>query len=97
VARRAADRQLDLAGRPLAGIESRLERLRGVSKPQFRLRVGEVRELHDVTNQAVEVIAIVSKKQAQAWLAEHGTPDASGVAGEGEGCPVAFPEAGKRP
>jgi mRNA-degrading endonuclease RelE of RelBE toxin-antitoxin system len=65
--------------------KSRIERLRGVSKPQFRLRVGGVRVFYDVTDQAVEVLAVVSKGQAQAWLAEHGTPDASGGAGEGEG------------
>jgi mRNA-degrading endonuclease RelE of RelBE toxin-antitoxin system len=64
---------------------SRIKRLRGVSKPQFRLRVDEVRVFYDVTDQAVEVLAIVSKEQAQAWLAEHGTPNASGGAGEGEG------------
>jgi hypothetical protein len=33
----------------------------------------------------VEVLAIVAKAQAQGWLAEQGTPDADGGAGEGEG------------
>jgi len=65
--------------------KSRIKRLRGVSEPQFRLRVGEVRVFYDVTDQAVEVLAIVSKEQAQAWLGEHGTPDARGGAGKNEG------------
>jgi mRNA-degrading endonuclease RelE of RelBE toxin-antitoxin system len=65
--------------------KSRIKRLRGVSKPQYRLRVGEVRVFYDVRDEAVEVLAIVSKAQAQAWLEEHGTPDASRGSGEGEG------------
>jgi hypothetical protein len=40
---------------------------------------------YDVRDEAVEVLAIVSKAQAQAWLEEHGTPDASRGSGEGEG------------
>src|SRR5262245_10475782 len=65
--------------------KSRIKRLRGVSKPQFSVRVGEVRVFYDVTDEAVEVLAVVSKEQAQAWIAQYGTPDASGGAGEGEG------------
>ena len=55
--------------------KSRIKRLRGLSQPQYRLRVGEVRVFYDVTSQAVEVLAIVAKAEAAAWLAEHGTPD----------------------
>jgi mRNA-degrading endonuclease RelE of RelBE toxin-antitoxin system len=65
--------------------KSRIKRLRGVSKPQFRLRIGEVRVFYDVRDQAVEILAIVSKQQAQAWLEEHGTPEALRGTGEGEG------------
>jgi hypothetical protein len=54
-------------------------------QPQFRLRVGDMRVFYDVTNEAVEVLAIVPKAQAQTWLAEQGTTDAKGGAGEGEG------------
>ena len=55
--------------------KSRIKRLRGLSQPQYRLRVGEVRVFYDVTTEAVEVLAIVTKAEAAAWLAEHGTPD----------------------
>jgi hypothetical protein len=51
-----------------------------LSQPQYRLRVGEVRVFYDVTPEAVEVLAIVSKPEAASWLAEHGTPDPSGSA-----------------
>ena len=64
---------------------SRIKRLRGLRKPRYRLRVGDLRVFYDVTDEAVEVLAIVAKAQAQAWLANQGTPDAQGGAGEGEG------------
>jgi mRNA-degrading endonuclease RelE of RelBE toxin-antitoxin system len=55
--------------------KSRIKRLRGLSQPQYRLRVGEVRVFYDVTPEAVEVLAIVTKAEAATWLSEHGTPD----------------------
>ena len=61
--------------------KSRIKRLRGLSQPQYRLRVGEVRVFYDVTAEAVEVLAIVTKAEATHWLAERGTPDAPGGAG----------------
>jgi mRNA-degrading endonuclease RelE of RelBE toxin-antitoxin system len=66
---------------PTRGSKSRIKRLRGLSQPQYRLRVGEVRVFYDVTPEAVEILAIVSKAEAANWLAEHGTPDPSGSAG----------------
>ena len=54
--------------------QSRLKRLRGMNRPQYRLRVGELRVFYDVTETAVEVLAVVTKEQAQAWLNEEGTP-----------------------
>src|SRR3989442_1733208 len=61
--------------------KSRIQRPRGLSQPQYRLRVGEVRVFYDVTREAVEVLAIVPKAEAARWLAEHGTPGASGGTG----------------
>ena len=63
---------------------SRIKRLRGMRQPQFRLRVGDIRVFYDVTDEAVEVLAIVAKAQAQRWLAEQGKTDADGGPGEGE-------------
>ena len=65
--------------------KSRIKRLRGMSKPQFRLRVGEIRVFYDVTDETVEVLAIVTKAQTQEWLEEEGAPDERGGPGEGEG------------
>jgi mRNA interferase RelE/StbE len=54
---------------------SRIKRLRGLRKPQYRLRVGEVRIFYDVTQTTVEVLAIVTKSEARSWLALFGSPE----------------------
>jgi mRNA-degrading endonuclease RelE of RelBE toxin-antitoxin system len=61
--------------------KSRIKRLRGLSQPQYRLRVGEVRVFYDVTREAVEVLAIVTKAEAARWLDSHGKPSAPGGLG----------------
>ena len=53
---------------------SRIKRLRGLRKPQYRLRVGEVRVFYDVTETTVEILAIVPKLEADIWLAQFATP-----------------------
>jgi mRNA interferase RelE/StbE len=65
--------------------KSRIKRLRGLDRPQYRLRVDEVRVFYDVTEATVEILAIVSKAQAAAWLAEEATPTAPGGSGQDEG------------
>jgi mRNA interferase RelE/StbE len=52
--------------------KSRIKRLRGLSHPQYRLRVGEIRVFYDVTGNRVEVLAIVPKSEAASWLEEMG-------------------------
>jgi mRNA interferase RelE/StbE len=47
---------------------SRIKRLRGIRHPQYRLRVGEVRVFYDISGAVVEVLAIVAKSEAEAWL-----------------------------
>jgi len=54
---------------------SRIKRLRGVSKPQFRLRVGEVRVFYDVSGGVVEVLAIMARSEAESWLARFESPE----------------------
>jgi mRNA interferase RelE/StbE len=55
--------------------KSRIKRLRGVSRPQYRLRVGEIRVFYDVSVRSVEVLAIVLKSEADKWLAQFGNPE----------------------
>ncbi len=71
--RRAIERHL--RHQPAKTGKSRIKRLRGLSRPQFRLRVGEVRVFYDVKEDAVEILAIVSKAGAAAWLKETGVSD----------------------
>jgi mRNA-degrading endonuclease RelE of RelBE toxin-antitoxin system len=54
---------------PRKASRSRIKRLRGVSRPQFRLRVGEVRVFYDVSDRDVEILAIVEKSEVRRWLA----------------------------
>jgi mRNA interferase RelE/StbE len=54
---------------------SRIKRLRGVRRPQYRLRVGEVRVFYDISGMTVEILAIVAKSEAQSWLAQFASPE----------------------
>ena len=56
-----------------------IKKLRGFSRSQYRLRVGDdVRVFFDVTAEVVEVLAIVPKSEADAWLEKHGESDETG-------------------
>lgn len=66
---------------PTRTSKSRIKRLRGLSRPRFRLRVGEARVFYDVVEEGVvEVLAIVYKSEAEAWLKEVGEADEEGGA-----------------
>lgn len=60
---------------PTRTSRSRIKRLRGIARPQYRLRVSEVRVFYDVSGSTVEVLAIVAKSEAQSWLAQFGSPE----------------------
>jgi mRNA interferase RelE/StbE len=57
---------------PTKTSKSRIKRLHGISRPQYRLRVDEVRVYFDVIEGVVEILAIVSKSEAEAWLERSG-------------------------
>jgi mRNA interferase RelE/StbE len=57
---------------PALESKSRIKRLRGIDRPQYRLRVGMIRVFYDITDEEVHVLAIVEKSKAAAWLAEQG-------------------------
>ena len=59
---------------PMKTSRSRIKRLRGMARPQYRLRVDEVRVFYDVSGSTVEVLAIVPKLEAESWLARYGNP-----------------------
>jgi mRNA interferase RelE/StbE len=54
---------------------SRVKRLRGMQKPQYRLRVDDVRIFYDVRDEpepTIEILAVVPKEEAVAWLEREG-------------------------
>ena len=61
-----------LRNRPTMISKARVKRLRGVSQPQFRLRVRDVRVFYDVRDNEVHILAIVSKEHVDDWLREVG-------------------------
>ncbi len=52
--------------------KSRIKRSRGLKRPQYRLRVDDIHIYYDVIETSVEVIAIISKSEANDWLAREG-------------------------
>ena len=61
-----------LRHQPTRVSKSRIKRLRGLRRPQYRLRVDDIRVFYDVQEQVVEILAIINKSQAEAWLAQFG-------------------------
>jgi hypothetical protein len=55
-------------GRQEQGQGGRIKRLRGLTRPQYRLRIDEMRAFYDATEPAVEILTIVTKAEAQACL-----------------------------
>ena len=66
--RHAMERHLRHA--PTEISKSRIKRLRGVRRPAYRLRVGDIRVFYDVSHGVVEVLSIIPKAQADQWLSE---------------------------
>lgn len=60
---------------PTKTSRSRIKRLRNQAHPQYRLQIDDVRGFYDVTGVTVEVLAIVAKSEADAWLAQFGRPE----------------------
>jgi mRNA interferase RelE/StbE len=67
--------EIHLRHQPERTSRSRIKRLRGLRRPQYRLRVGEVRVFYDVSVTTVQVLAIVAKSEAESWLAQFATPE----------------------
>jgi len=61
---------------PTKTSKTRIKRLRGLSRPQYRFRVGDdIRVFYDATEGIVEVLAIVPKSRAIEWLERYGGSD----------------------
>lgn len=65
--------------------KSRIKRLRSLSRPQYRLRVGDIRIFYDIRLDTVEILAIVPKSQTDEWLRKAGESDETGSSFGSEG------------
>lgn len=52
--------------------KSRIKKLRGVLRPQYRLRIADVRVFYDVSDSTVEILAIIAKSETEKWLEQFG-------------------------
>jgi mRNA-degrading endonuclease RelE of RelBE toxin-antitoxin system len=68
--------------------KTRIKRLRGLSQPQYRLRVEDIRVFYDLSEDRVEVLAIVPKAEASRWLAEAGKTEPGEEKTDEEGGPI---------
>ena len=66
--------EVHLSHEPRKVSRSRIKRLRGLSRPQYRLLVDDIRVFYDVTDATVEVLAVVAKTEADSWLSQFGSP-----------------------
>ena len=67
--------EVHLRHAPSSTSRSRIKRLRGLGRPQYRLRVGELRVFYDIEGDQVQILTIVSKELAERWLQQHGVAE----------------------
>jgi mRNA interferase RelE/StbE len=77
--------EVHLRHEPTKVSKSRIKRLRELAHPQYRLRVDDLRVFYDVKGEEVQVLAIVAKADADAWLEQVGQSDEDGSALGSEG------------
>src|SRR5438445_12173426 len=68
--------EVHLRHEPTKASKSRIKKLRGLSRPQYRLRVDEIRVFYDVKEATVEILAIIGKADVQKWLDKEATREA---------------------
>jgi mRNA interferase RelE/StbE len=63
-----------LSHEPKKESKSRIKRLRDLRKPQYRLRIHDIRVFYDVNDELhrVEILAFVFKPDTAEWLKLHG-------------------------
>ncbi|MBI3268747.1 MAG: type II toxin-antitoxin system RelE/ParE family toxin [Planctomycetes bacterium] len=66
--------EVHLRHEPEKASKSRIKRLRGLKRPQFRLRIADIRVFYDVDDDCVQILAIIPKADAADWLARQGEP-----------------------
>lgn len=64
---------------PTKTSKSKIKKLKGISRPQYRLRVDDIRIFYDVDANFVEILAIISKSDAIEWLKRAEKHEASSI------------------
>jgi len=66
-----------LEHQPKRESKSRIKRLRGLRRPEYRMRVDDMRVFYDVNDdmQRVEVLGFVDRSDAPEWLNIRGVPE----------------------
>jgi len=64
--------EVHLRHAPTKRSKSRIKRLRGLRRPQYRLRIDDFRVFYDVEEDRVEILAILLKSKATEWLKKVG-------------------------
>jgi mRNA interferase RelE/StbE len=67
--------QRHLVNNPMHESKAKIKKLRGLEKPQYRLRIDEIRLFYDVVENRVDVLGIVEKKNASDWLEKEGVKE----------------------
>ena len=75
--------ELHLRHEPMRTSRSRIKRLRGLIRPAYRLRVGELRVYYSADeNDGVLIHCVVPKAFQDDWLAMHGIPEVEEIQDE---------------
>lgn len=59
--------------------KSRIKVLKGLQRPQYRLRIGDIRVFYDVSPGQVEILAVVPKSETAEWLSRWGIKEEGGL------------------
>jgi len=57
---------------PTKTSKSRIKKLKGLRRPEYRLRIDEFRVFYDVVESKVEILAVIPKSKALQWLQNAG-------------------------
>ncbi|HUO76270.1 MAG TPA: type II toxin-antitoxin system RelE/ParE family toxin [Thermodesulfovibrionales bacterium] len=64
--------EVHLRHEPAKSSKGRIKRLRGLRRPQYRLRIDDFRIFYDIDEDRVEILAIILKSKASEWLKKAG-------------------------
>ncbi len=64
--------EVHLRHEPTKTSKSRIKKLRGLRRPQYRLKIDDFRIFYDIEENRVEILSIILKSKASEWLKRAG-------------------------